>query len=437
MKLYLLIGVIGMVAASAFAQDTASAQKGTFAYDVVPVKLNDTLARVDVYTQIPYGSLSFIRDLDNYIARYDVSVQFRTKSDSIVKEQIFADTLKEKDYDATIGQTGKFVFRQKVLMLPFGDYNVAITLTDDNARFSKMYTRKLHIPDYAHVQVGMSGILLASSVSDIGGKKSITPYLLRNASGLRDGVFLFFEVYDKKASDTLDAVYTAVNVKGDEVLRSTRLPLFVSGGRTQEFIKLPTQLISQGQYTVQLGLFPHTADTSMPVGFDTALAQSSHGLMIDWGLGVPQTAEDIDKAIEQLRWVANSDQIDSMQSAPTVEEKRARFERFWQRLDPTPGTPRNEAMELYYSRVKYANEHFKSLGDGWASDRGMIYIIFGAPSSEDNHPFDYISYGIYHGPYMIWYYDRYGRQYVFIDQDGFGDFRLASPMPIERFRYGY
>ncbi|HET7152500.1 MAG TPA: GWxTD domain-containing protein, partial [Candidatus Kapabacteria bacterium] len=320
---------------------------------------------------------------------------------------------------------------------PIGDYNATLTLTDDNAHTSKSQIQPLHVPDYAHLQVGMSGILLASNIADVNGKKSITPYVMRNAGGLKDGLFLFFEVYDKKQSDTLDVVYLALKADGDEALRGARIPLYVTGTRSAQFIKLPTQLLSQGRYVIKLGLFPHVADTSAPAGFDTAYSQASHTLTVDWGYGVPQTTEDMDKAIEQLRWVATSDQIDSMESAPTLAEKRARFEGFWKRLDPTPGTPANEAMELYYSRVRYANEHFKSLGEGWASDRGMVYIIFGAPSSEEDHPFDYITSGMYHGPYMIWYYDRYGRQYVFIDQDGFGDFRLASPMPIERFRYGY
>jgi GWxTD domain-containing protein len=40
-----------------------------------------------------------------------------------------------------------------------------------------------------------------------------------------------------------------------------------------------------------------------------------------------------------------------------------------------------EIIKQYYSRVETANQLFTSFNEGWKTDRGMIYIIFGAPKT--------------------------------------------------------
>ncbi len=40
-----------------------------------------------------------------------------------------------------------------------------------------------------------------------------------------------------------------------------------------------------------------------------------------------------------------------------------------------------ELIRIYYNRVLYANYYFTSFKEGWRTDRGMIYIIYGPPGS--------------------------------------------------------
>ena len=204
---------------------------------------------------------------------------------------------------------------------------------------------------------------------------------------------MFFEIYDKKPGDTVDAAYRIVKPNGDTALASKRIPLALTALTMQQYLTLPIDTLSQMRYTLTLGLFPHSADANAPVDFGDALTTASHVLAIDWGVGLPRMLEDVDKAIEELRWAATSAELDSLVSAPTAEDKRARFLRFWERRNPFPGAARNEAMETYYSRVQYANDHYKSLSEGWQSDQGMISIIFGQPTTVEPHPFDYKTYG--------------------------------------------
>jgi len=74
----------------------------------------------------------------------------------------------------------------------------------------------------------------------------------------------------------------------------------------------------------------------------------------------------------------------------TTDEEREHFiEQFWQRRDPKqPGTAENELKVEHYRRIAYANEHFgtRSGRQGWQTDRGYIYIVYGPPDEIDFHP---------------------------------------------------
>ena len=65
----------------------------------------------------------------------------------------------------------------------------------------------------------------------------------------------------------------------------------------------------------------------------------------------------------------------------TPEEKDAFIEQFWRRRDTDLRTSYNEFKEEHYRRIAYVNERFASGVEGWASDRGRIYIMYGEPNT--------------------------------------------------------
>lgn len=69
----------------------------------------------------------------------------------------------------------------------------------------------------------------------------------------------------------------------------------------------------------------------------------------------------------------------------TDDERESFIESFWERRNPNPGNPENEAKEEFYRRVAYANEHYASGIPGWKTDRGRIYIMWGPPNEVENH----------------------------------------------------
>lgn len=89
---------------------------------------------------------------------------------------------------------------------------------------------------------------------------------------------------------------------------------------------------------------------------------------------------------EDVRWIISDEERSAFKKLSNDEERDAFIEQFWLRRDPTPDTLENEFKEEHYRRIAYANEHFAAGKPGWRTDRGEIYIKFGAPDQIDSHP---------------------------------------------------
>lgn len=89
---------------------------------------------------------------------------------------------------------------------------------------------------------------------------------------------------------------------------------------------------------------------------------------------------------EEVRWVIDDNERAAFQSLQTDELRMAFIENFWLHRDPTPGTDANEFREEHYRRIAWSNDRFASATPGWLSDRGRIYIRYGAPDEREEHP---------------------------------------------------
>ncbi|MBL7901858.1 MAG: GWxTD domain-containing protein [Bacteroidia bacterium] len=62
------------------------------------------------------------------------------------------------------------------------------------------------------------------------------------------------------------------------------------------------------------------------------------------------------------------------------ENKKKAIDKFWLEVGGSNERAR-ELLKRYYARVKEANKLYTSYNEGWKTDRGMIFIVFGQPSS--------------------------------------------------------
>jgi len=81
---------------------------------------------------------------------------------------------------------------------------------------------------------------------------------------------------------------------------------------------------------------------------------------------------------EDVPYILTKQERDAFQRLSTDEEREQFVEDFWRRRNPDPDSPTNSFKEEYYRRIAYANERFASGVPGWKTDRGHMYILWGA-----------------------------------------------------------
>jgi GWxTD domain-containing protein len=84
-----------------------------------------------------------------------------------------------------------------------------------------------------------------------------------------------------------------------------------------------------------------------------------------------------DALLNPLRYITTRKEFEELRSNPN---KKQAVDQFW--LDVGGNQERSrQLIKKYYSRVEKANRLFSSYMEGWRTDRGMIYVIFGSPHS--------------------------------------------------------
>jgi GWxTD domain-containing protein len=118
------------------------------------------------------------------------------------------------------------------------------------------------------------------------------------------------------------------------------------------------------------------------------------------------------------------------------------LDKFWVRRDPDPSTTENEYEKEFWRRVTYVQDHYTTpIREGLRTDRGKVYVIFGAPDEVEDHAGGVSSLAGYERstwstkPYYAWKYYNAGPSgqrmlFVFVDDVGDGEYNIfASTEP--------
>jgi GWxTD domain-containing protein len=143
----------------------------------------------------------------------------------------------------------------------------------------------------------------------------------------------------------------------------------------------------------------------------------------------PRLNEDTWKYLAFIDYFASSQEIKEFHTLNSEESRKLFLWRFWKRFDTNKETYQNEFIPVFVERVKYADSHF-SVGkrEGRYTDRGRIYIKYGPP---DEIKKKVLQFG--ERDMEKWtYYKRGGMEFIFVDIEGTGDYKLVySSIPEE------
>jgi len=365
---------------------------------------------VKIYVEIPHSNLQFVHNHNIYTAIYevDLSILFGDEDDGPRAEnKIWRTTVEEKDYEKTTKSGLTNVSTQSFELDP-GTYTIIAVLTDVETKRKSSTTIRHTVKTIGEGSLDLADLILANEVKVASnGSYQIAPNVQRQVVGSNAPLFVYYEIYPGVRSENLKILARVVNEKG-AIIRTFNFDRLPTKPITRHFFKIDLQEFAVGRYVIEM---------QVTDGFETTLKGVDFRIRIP---GLPASVDNIDVAIRQLRYIANTSRLrDMIKAEPRHREEM--FRRFWKERDPSPDTETNELMLEYYGRITQANERFGSVRDGWETDRGEVLVRFGMPNEIERHPYEIDS-----KPYEIWFYYDTQKRYIFVDEMGYGEYRLVS-----------
>ena len=371
--------------------------------------LRDEQTGLDLYLSLPQMSLSFIKQGEGFVGAYETVLQVRDRVDQMVVYEIdWRDTVRVETNEET--QVYEPLRSHHRVGVPPGQYIIECTVEDLFSRTTAVRRQGLTVFPLQNGPPALSRIRLEGKRQGEAFSPIVNLHIPNNLDSLRAVV----ELYNADEEEYVDVRLVLLRFRTDNSVAIQPYwitPMFgsleyrgVKFGR-EDTIQVTGRTLRGVAEEVVLefnlpdlddGIYRMFVDAGVPsVGEETdenlrALLHRERDLSVK-GHGFPHV-QTLDQLIESLAYIAYNREIDEILEAATPEQRRARFEQFWADLGETEEVT-TDLIQQYYSRVEDANLLFTSYKEGWKTDRGMVYVVLGAPLYVEN-TFDT----------QIWYY---------------------------------
>ena len=359
---------------------------------------------VKIYLEIPHKSLQFVKRNHEFVAGYEAQIVVMNKKGKLKLKQSWNDSVHVNNYLETITENKVItLFTDNIFKVD--DYVTMATVLDIKSREIHKTRRdlSLDIPQFPHIN---KPIILLDKKGDWGFHPNLIPSWNNFLSSGKDSVNIFLSGIG--VSEHCELTWSVWNQSDTQPIIEKKESLSIQN-YFYHYIQIPLDILTEITTTLEVKIF------------DGKNKDSKRIQLIILKPGISNHISDIDDAIEQMKYILTSEEKNKLNDQKK-SKKELFFKTLWDSRDPTPETIENELMDEYYKRVAYTMEHFSGFQDGWKTDMGMIYILFGFPDEVKR----YSDYGNQKS-YELWYYFNVQKSFRFVDSNGFGDYQLESP----------
>jgi GWxTD domain-containing protein len=342
-------------------------------------------------------AFAFQREGNSFVARYRVSLSFKREGappvDLAREELVRVATFQETQ------RADESVLFQQVLRIVPGTYSVTATVRDASSTSESSATAEYTAPRFG--KSTYSAPILTYQATGRGSLADPVSLVLnpRGAVGYgSDTLLAYVEGYS--FAEPAKVPFAVLDELEDTIYSDS---LRFRGGREVEsqVVRLAPDSVSLGELKIVVGGAPERSASAV-VSFTQA-----------W------VVTNFDEMLDLLRYFGHDEKIAAMRRAPASERARL-WRQFYEATDPNTGTPENEELNQYFSRVNAANQRFKDEGiPGWRTDRGEVFVTLGPPDeSIESTPGT-------SSRIIRWTYLTHRLEIYFQDETGFGRLRLT------------
>lgn len=354
---------------------------------------------------MPSRSLAFTREADRYAAQYSVRVEAR-QGLTLVTQIDAKETVRVPTFRET-ARTDESIIWQQFMRLAPGRYTLAIVVKDESGLRNASEEVSLDVPRLSSGAVGTP--LAVYEVIPRSSVDSLPRLLARPRSMVTFGVDSILPIYLEAVGSTAPStVDVRIVGEGDQELWKSTVEMTSRLAVRSATVAVPVARLGVGVSTV----FATVAGRS-----DTARTR----VLVSLGDDLPIAT--FEEMLGYLRYFTTSDRLKPLREASPAQRPEA-WAAFLKSTDPVPGTVEHEGLRDYFARIRTANVRFREDGPiGWQTDRGTAFIALGDP---DNVYDSGLSDPSARVRQQVWEYRTLRIQLVFMDQTGFGRWRLGA-----------
>jgi GWxTD domain-containing protein len=378
----------------------------------------DRLPQLYLGAAIQNDVLQFEKDETGYHARYQTSVAIRQNKNAVIKETWTSEVYSD-NFEETNSKTRYSYHSYKLSdVYPFwgkklsdGDYECLLEIRDLITK--KSYKSKRNFTINSKLQKPEDKIVSTDITFFIHQPDSVKTLPLLPAYSILEYNKACF-AYARIKTDTTDSVSINVRIyktdkSGSQLFFQKYLKISVDSNACDILFEMPFNLLSEGKYRLC---------------FNGEINQKSFSvekeLSVIW-FEKPTYLYKVDLAVRPLKYLIPEEEFKRVKSL-NYKDLQEWFNAFWKKKDPTEGTDYNELLYEYYWRVDETNRKFYvDYKEGWETDRGQIYLLYGKPQRVENRRYSTITL-----PHIVWFYDDEDLNFIFVDKDKNGEFVLLK-----------
>lgn len=414
-------------------------EKMKFDFDYAKFNYDSNSVYLEVYYSFNKSSLTKIEEngVTKVEAVLHISIQDTSTNDYVVNRNWKLSDVISNDEAGVQDQVGVLGF-----VLDRGIYNINVVGKDINAEdIEKEISEILEVTPYLENDIRISDIQLASRIITDGADANsifykntleVIPnptriytedspvlfyyaevYNLLNNSG---GVYKFEKMIYNSTGTNYYKKSKIVNTNQNSIVDVGLINIskYPSGSYNMVLTMLDTTTNSAVVSIKRFYLYNPNVDANEKNQFvNSTFAGSEFSVMSE---------EECDNLFAIGLYLASVHDRNTYENLKTVEAKQTFLFDFWKAKDLVPDTPDNEFKREYLLRVSYCNKNFRNrLREGYQSDMGRVYVLYGPPDERDYVPMSDNS-----KPYETWRYYQIegGVEFTFGDLTNFGNYEL-------------
>jgi GWxTD domain-containing protein len=347
---------------------------------------------------IVYASLVYTKNQNAYEATVSIEIALQKmsddKEDNVVKRVDFKKTI-HKTNERIINSQDVYRFERTFEVAP-GNYAVKTVVTDKASGKQAVRTLQTSIPDPADSISHLTEIrIMAKDSSNLIPASSFHQATTYDIPSSFDSLKFLFQVTNNKAEEPLELQSRLLKFKSDTTIArpmhymnytSSSLPYKGIDYDKFEVIQRSTRTLSQpGSVDIEfiftdLSQGNYRLEVTSNKGEENELYKAR-----DFSIKSPNypSLKTPRELAAPLYYLMSEDKYEQLMAIKDPKKLKNAIDRFWLSNIQNSRVAKN-VISLYYQRVEEANKQFSNFKEGWKTDLGMVYILFGPPWYSDS-----------------------------------------------------